>query len=225
MVHQSELAFRMLARRHGADLCYTEMLHSTNFVEQPAYREQHLFRDLLPIPIPIPTPAAPPARPGNEAAAAAAGPGAEASEASGAFGDRPLIVQFCGDKPEVVAQASARGCTRVHAGARGLAPPRPARVPARPHAHRMGVRARGKLASFVGLLRPRERAPPFPGSLAPGSPLLLLPAPVPRCPPRPTAAHRVGRGDGGPARGRHRPQLRLPASNRQARALRRLPPR
>lgn len=39
MVHQSELAFRMLTRKYNAQLCFTPMLHSRLFTESEKYRE------------------------------------------------------------------------------------------------------------------------------------------------------------------------------------------
>lgn len=64
---QSELAWRVLGRRYGAELCYTPMFHSRLFSENPQYRALQFTTNKF---------------------------------------DRPLIVQFCGDNPDVMLKAA-----------------------------------------------------------------------------------------------------------------------
>ncbi|VVT49299.1 uncharacterized protein SAPINGB_P002202 [Magnusiomyces paraingens] len=71
MVDQSELAWRILSRRYGADLCYTPMYHARLFATSEQYRAD-MFGD---------------------------GDGDPAT-------DRPLVVQFCANKPEELLAAA-----------------------------------------------------------------------------------------------------------------------
>ncbi|GMM27768.1 tRNA dihydrouridine synthase [Martiniozyma asiatica (nom. inval.)] len=71
MVDGSELGWRIMSRRYGAELCYSPMIHSRLFVEDRKYREQFICPQ------------------------------------DGQRGlDRPLIIQFCANDPDILLQAA-----------------------------------------------------------------------------------------------------------------------
>lgn len=78
MVEQSELAWRLLSRRHSPEptLCYTPMFHSRLFATTPIYRQQSFN----------------PSLDGH----------AQATR------DRPLIVQFCSNEPQDLLDAAVQ---------------------------------------------------------------------------------------------------------------------
>lgn len=42
MVAQSDLPFRRLCREYGTDLCFTQMIHASNFCESTQFQDSHL---------------------------------------------------------------------------------------------------------------------------------------------------------------------------------------
>ena len=81
LVGASDLAFRVLCHRHGADLCYSEMLHSDKFLDRK-YRHKMLLRELIPI-------------------------GLTPRQCSQQYRQKmPLVVQLCGTNPETVLAAA-----------------------------------------------------------------------------------------------------------------------
>ncbi|GBO07768.1 tRNA-dihydrouridine(16/17) synthase [NAD(P)(+)]-like [Araneus ventricosus] len=67
MVDMSELAFRMLCRKYGSQLCYSPMLHSLQYSQDFLYRKDNF---------------------------------------STCHEDRPLVVQFCANEPDIFVSAA-----------------------------------------------------------------------------------------------------------------------
>lgn len=81
MVEQSELAFRILVRRHGVDLAYTQMMHARNFMNDKKYRSECIdWVDYS--------------------------SSSTTREVEARRLDKPLIAQFAGDDPSTVVKAA-----------------------------------------------------------------------------------------------------------------------
>jgi hypothetical protein len=84
MVGQSELAFRVMVKKNGCDMAFTQMHHAYNFMRDPKYRETCIdWTDYS-------------AHNGRAPA--------EARESEAL--DGPIIAQFAGDDPDVVVAAA-----------------------------------------------------------------------------------------------------------------------
>ena len=90
------MAFRLLCRHHGTELCYTQMMHSRNFLEGAKHRKENwdpLAESL--------------ARSGGRLPPWLALKGLRpAATGAAASSEGPLIAQFCGDDPSVVSAAA-----------------------------------------------------------------------------------------------------------------------
>lgn len=83
MVGQSNMAWRVLVRKHGVDMTFTEMVHSRNFVKSKTYRQQVI--DWLDY---------------------TASNGSREAEENARLLDRPLVVQLAGDNPEFLVETA-----------------------------------------------------------------------------------------------------------------------
>ncbi|KAK6353185.1 hypothetical protein TWF696_005172 [Orbilia brochopaga] len=104
MVDASELAWRILSRRYGADAAYSPMLHARLFADSPHYRRQ----SLRPPPLSTPTSTSPESTLPIAPESGSTSPPALASASSsppqdplfdGDVADRPLHIQFCANDP------------------------------------------------------------------------------------------------------------------------------
>jgi len=116
MVAQSDLPFRLLCRRYGADLSYTQMIHAKNCVGGDYFRRNHL--DVYPIGHVLDEDTWGGAQMNCiDGGGRCFGPGGWRSSGDGsppclpptAYPDEgPVVVQLAGHDPDVVAEAAAR---------------------------------------------------------------------------------------------------------------------
>lgn len=86
MVDQSELAFRLMVKRNGVDIAYTQMLHAKNFCKDRTYQRECIdWHDYTYAPYGIHTEQGP--------------------EDAAEHVDRNLIVQLAGDDPDILTKA------------------------------------------------------------------------------------------------------------------------
>jgi hypothetical protein len=94
MVGQCDLAFRLLCRRHGADLVYTQMLDADRLVHDPDYRQKMFIDDLA---LHGTCSSADPSAADSVPAERLPEPQRET--------DRPLVLQLSGNDPATLAKA------------------------------------------------------------------------------------------------------------------------
>ncbi|KAJ6256095.1 hypothetical protein Dda_9187 [Drechslerella dactyloides] len=98
MVDASELAWRILSRRYGADAAYSPMLHARLFADSAPYRRQSL-RPQTPSP-PSSSPASTSPAPASQTIASASTSASICDPTfDGDLADRPLHIQFCANDP------------------------------------------------------------------------------------------------------------------------------
>ncbi|KAI5687946.1 Dihydrouridine synthase [Leishmania braziliensis] len=112
MVDQSELPFRMLCRQYGATVAYTPMLHAKSFAEGAAYRSHFLsvtppgeVKAAMEAPFASPSVSAG-EHSGGSNTRTGVGTDGDDAVADVALVDRPCIVQFCGNDPDIVLRAA-----------------------------------------------------------------------------------------------------------------------
>jgi tRNA-dihydrouridine synthase 1 len=97
MVDQSELAFRILSRRYGADVAYTPMINAKMYVA--AAERGKVRREAFDL------------EAGEEGIGKFLVGGQDSASESGDLEgqletDRPLVIQFCGNNPSLILQAA-----------------------------------------------------------------------------------------------------------------------